>query len=90
MTGKIRTAVVLALASTLGACGVGPGITGNSTGGIIPWSPANQAYARDYAAEHCGYYGKVAELKPIYARDGEYITFRCNFPTDGPSFRYSR
>ena len=90
MTRVIRIAVVLVMACGLSACGVGPGITGNSTGGIIPWSPANQAYARDYASEHCAAYGKNAELMPIYARPGEYITFRCNFPTEGPSFRYSR
>ncbi len=90
MTAKFRIAVALAMGCGLSACGVGPGVTGNSTGGIIPWTPANQTYARDYASEHCAAYGKVAEMKPIYARPGEYITFRCNFPTDGPSFRYSR
>ena len=79
------------MACSLAACGVNSGLTGNSTGGIIQWTPENQKYARDYAAEHCGYYGKIAEMH--YAprpRPGEYISFTCQFPTDGPSFRYSR
>ncbi len=89
MTVKALAAVALALACSLAACGVSPGLTGNSTGGIIQWTPENQKYARDYAAEHCGYYGKVAEMKRPVPRPGEYISFTCQFPTDGPSFRYS-
>ena len=89
MTAKIWIALALAMALGLAACGVGPGLTGNSTGGIITWNPENQANARGYAAEHCGNYGKVAELQPIYARPGEYISFTCHFPEDGYSFRYS-
>jgi hypothetical protein len=89
MTNKMRIAIALAMASGLCGCGVGPGLTGNSTGGIITWSPENQAHARDYASEHCAYYGKVPEMGRIYARSGEYISFTCHFPNDGPSFRYS-
>jgi hypothetical protein len=89
MTAKARIAVALALACGLSACGTGPGLTGNSTGGIIPWSPENQANARGYAEEHCGAYGKVPELGRIYARPGEYISFTCHFANDGPSFRFS-
>ncbi len=89
MTATIRIAVALAMGCGLSGCGVGAGLTGNSTGGIIPWSPENQANARDYAAQHCGYYGKVPEMGRIYARPGEYISFTCHFANDGPSFRYS-
>ena len=67
MTAKIWIALAL-MALGLAACGTGPGLTGNTTGGIITWNPENQANARGYAAEHCGNYGKVAELQPIYAR----------------------
>ena len=89
MTAKIRIAVALAMACGLSACGTGPGLTGNSTGGIFPWNPENQANARAYAEEHCDAYGKVPELGRIYARPGEYISFTCHFANDGPSFRYS-
>jgi hypothetical protein len=89
MTRKTLAAIVLAMAPSLAAC-VGPGLTGNSTGGIIPWSPENQAVARDWAAQHCARYDKVAEMKRPYPRYGEYISFTCQFPTGGYSFRYSR
>ena len=93
MTVSVRNAVALAmacgLAFGLAGCGTGPGLTGNSTGGIIPWSPENQASAREYAEQHCGAFGKVPEIGKIYARPGEYISFTCHFPNDGPSFRYS-
>lgn len=90
MKSKALIAVGLILACGLAGCGVGPGLTGNSTGGIIPWTAENQAYARDYAGEHCARYGKDAELGRIYARPGEYISFTCQFPKPGPSFRYAR
>jgi hypothetical protein len=90
MTHKILLAIVFTMASGLAACGVGPGLTGNSTGGIIAWSPENQEVAREWAAQHCARYGKVAEMHRPYPRYGEYISFTCQFPSDGYSFRYSR
>jgi hypothetical protein len=83
-------AVVFAMVPSLAACGAGPGLTGNSTGGIIQWTPDNQKYARDYAAQHCGYYGKIAQIHWGTPRPGEYISFTCQFPTEGYDFRYSR
>ena len=88
MTSKVLIALVLAF--SLCGCGVGPGLTGNSTGGIIPWTPENQLVARDWAATHCAYYNKVAEMGRIYARYGEYISFICQFDKTGPSFRHAR
>ena len=90
MTAKARIAVALAMACGLSACGAGPGLTGNSTGGIVHWTPENQENARDYADEHCGAYGKIAEIGRIYARPGEYISFTCQFATERHDFRYSR
>ena len=89
MTHKVLTAIALAMAAGLAAC-VGPGLTGNDTGGIIPWSPENQVIAREWAEQYCGSYGKVAEMRWGLPRYGEYIAFDCIFPKRGPSFRYSR
>jgi hypothetical protein len=83
MARKFLTGSALVLAASLAGCGVGPGLTGNDSGGIIPWSPENQAAARDWAAEHCAYYGKVAHMQPIYRRYGQYISFTCSFPRGG-------
>jgi len=88
MTRIIRIAVVLATAASLTAC-VGPGLTGNSTGGIIPWSPENEALAHDAATVHCAQYGEVAEHFLMQRQYGQYISFDCRFEKTGPTFRYS-
>ena len=80
MIRKSLIALALAMAASLAGCGIGPGLTGNDSGGIIPWTPENQAVARDWAMQHCWYYGKVARIEAIHARYGEYISFTCQFP----------
>ncbi len=90
MTYTILTATTLVVACSIAGCGVGPGLTGNSTGGIIPWSPENQTVAREWAEQHCAQYGEVAEMHRGLPRYGEYIAFNCVFPKSGPSFRYAR
>jgi hypothetical protein len=57
--------------------GVGPGVTGNDTGGIIPWSPANEAHASALAAAHCARYNKYARPTSIVRQYGYYIGFEC-------------
>lgn len=69
---------MLALALLLTACaGPGPGLTGNDTGGIIAWSPASEAAARDWAGAHCARYRKYARLSSIVREYGNYISFAC-------------
>ncbi|HZD92375.1 MAG TPA: hypothetical protein VE224_19950 [Pseudolabrys sp.] len=75
-------ASVPASASLLGP---GPGLTGNSLGGIITWSPVHQRIARRWAADHCAQYGKVAQITSIYPRYGQYIGFDCRFPRKAPN-----
>ncbi len=55
------------------------GITGNDTGGIIPWSPENQRAAPDWAAEHCARYGKFAQITSNIHQYGYYIAFDCDW-----------
>jgi len=57
----------------------GPGVTGNDTGGIIPYSPANRVLVRDIAAAHCASYGKAFRITSVYAKYGQYIGFSCYF-----------
>ena len=80
MARKSLIGLALVAAASLAGCGVGPGLTGNDSGGIIPWSPQNQAVAHDWAVEHCAYYGKVARMQTVYRRYGQYISFTCQFP----------
>ncbi len=57
-----------------------PGINGNDTGGIIPWSPANEQLAIDLSGAHCASYGKIAQLTSVYRQPGHYIGFACVLP----------
>jgi hypothetical protein len=74
----VFVALVGSVLLTTGAS-AGPWVTGNDTGGIIPYSPANRALARDIAAEHCGWYGKYARITSVYPQYGQYIAFSCRF-----------
>ena len=57
--------------------GVGPGVTGNDTGGIIPYSPAVEHVYRDLAAAHCARWGRLSHVTSVHRRYGEYISFSC-------------
>lgn len=57
--------------------GVGPGVTGNDTGGIIPYSPAVEHVYRDLAAAHCAQWGRLSHITSVHRRYGDYISFSC-------------
>jgi len=74
--------MVLALgggAWALGAefAGPGPGITGNDTGGIFPYSPAVEADYRQIAEGHCARWGRLAKVTSIHRTYGDYVSFVC-------------
>ena len=52
-------------------------VDGNDTSGIIPWSRANEATAREAAGAHCAHYGKYARITGVDRRYGQYISFNC-------------
>jgi hypothetical protein len=54
-------------------------LTGNDTGGIIPWSPEHQLEAQEWADYHCARYHKFAQITSIRAQYGDYIAFDCNW-----------
>lgn len=73
--------LIFVLAGLSGACaGPGPGITGNYTGGIMPWSPVNEQSAFALSDAHCAQYGKIAQVTSVYRQPGNYIAFDCLFP----------
>jgi hypothetical protein len=57
--------------------GVGPGVTGNDTGGIIPYSPAVERIYRGLAAAHCAQWGRLSHITSVQRRYGDYISFVC-------------
>jgi hypothetical protein len=54
-----------------------PRVTGNDTGGIIPYSPAIEPIYRDMAADHCARWGRLSHITSIKRRYGEYVSFVC-------------
>ena len=71
-------AVMLAL-STFPA-NAGEALTGNDTGGIIPWSQSIAMRYRPIAADHCARFDKISVVTSVHRRYGDYVGFRCYFP----------
>lgn len=57
--------------------GPGPGITGNDTGGIIPYSPAVGRIYRKLAADYCASWGRFSHVTSVHRQYGDYISFVC-------------
>jgi hypothetical protein len=75
-----KAVVALGIGLVASACmGPGPGVTGNDTGGIIPWSPINHQMAEELAANHCAFYKKRARITSVRAQYGDYIAFACSW-----------
>lgn len=55
------------------------GVTGNDTGGIIPWSPEIRRTYRAIAAAHCAQYNKHARITSVHAWYGDFVAFRCRW-----------
>ena len=56
-----------------------PAIKGNDTGGIIAYTVATEADARQIAVDHCASYGKVVKFLAVDAQYGGYISFACRW-----------
>jgi hypothetical protein len=78
MTTKI-CALIFLLAG-LSAAQAQPYPYGNDIGGIISWSPENEALALPAAQGHCAAWGKLARITSVYRQYGHYIGFSCAFP----------
>jgi hypothetical protein len=70
--------LVGALGILLACCsGPGRGITGNDTGGIIPYSPDIDPGYREMADGHCARWGRLAHITSVHRKYGDYIGFSC-------------
>jgi hypothetical protein len=65
---------------------IGP-FKGNDTGGIIAYSLASQADARQLAVDHCAAYGKVVKFLAVQPYDGGYLSFACRWVPYGAAER---
>jgi hypothetical protein len=64
-----------------------PAFKGNDTGGIIAFSLAQTADARQMAVEHCASYGKVAKFLAVDRQYGGYLSFACRWVPYGSAER---
>jgi hypothetical protein len=70
--------IVVALGILLSACaGPGSGITGNDTGGIIPYSPDVKRTYRELAAAYCARWDRLSHVTSVHRKYGDYISFVC-------------
>ncbi|RZN18020.1 hypothetical protein [Bradyrhizobium sp. Leo121] len=64
-----------------------PPFKGNDTGGIIAYSLAQQADARQLAVDHCASYGKVVKFLAVQPYEGGYVSFSCRWVPWGAAER---
>ena len=64
-----------------------PAFKGNDTGGIIAYSVAQQADARQLAVDHCARYGKVVKFLAVDPQYGGYLSFSCRWVPYGAEQR---
>jgi hypothetical protein len=64
-----------------------PEFRGNDTGGIIAYSLASRADARQLAVDHCASYGKVVKFLAADAQYGGYVSFACRWVPYGANNR---
>jgi hypothetical protein len=57
--------------------GPGPMVTGNNTGGIFPYRPAEPGTYGDIAESFCARYGRLAKVTSIHRIYGDYVSFVC-------------
>lgn len=80
MSLAARVAQGLAFGLLLASCaGPGAGVTGNDTGGIIPFASIDRDAARDLAVQHCARYGKYPRATGVDRQYGGYYSFACRF-----------
>jgi len=57
--------------------GPGPGITGNDTGGIFPYSPDVEGSYQQISEGYCARWGRMAKVTSIHRKYGDYVSFVC-------------
>lgn len=76
----MRHAVPLIALLLLSGCGTGPGLTGNDTGGIIPYANYDRTAATEMAAAHCARFNKLTKATAVDPQYGGYYSFACVWP----------
>jgi hypothetical protein len=83
--------VALAASISVGATGVAlatwagpaspagprPGITGNDTGGIFPYSPDLEGVYGQIAQDYCARWHRLSKVTSVHRMYGDYVSFVC-------------
>jgi hypothetical protein len=78
--------VALTLVLTLCAVGAaaangllvpGSGITGNDTGGILPYTPDVATTYKQIASDYCARWGRLYHITSVHPVYGDYIAWVC-------------
>lgn len=59
-----------------------PPFKGNDTGGIMAWASVAHLSYREVVAiadTHCAAYDKVARIRSVHPRYGDYVSFSCEW-----------
>jgi hypothetical protein len=57
--------------------GPGPGVTGNDTGGIFPYSPDVEKIYQQIAADYCAKWHRLSHVTSVHRKYGDYVSFVC-------------
>ena len=79
LVGALAAVLSLAAAGVALATWAGPGpwITGNDTGGIIPYSPDLEGVYQQVAQDYCARWHRLSHVTSVHRVYGDYISFVC-------------
>jgi hypothetical protein len=63
--------------ATAAVSGPWPSISGNSTGGIIPYRPDLEGLYPQIANDYCASWGRLSHVTSVHRRYGDYVSFVC-------------
>jgi hypothetical protein len=79
IVGALAAALSIGATDTVlaGFAGPGPWITGNDTGGIIPYSPDLEGVYQQMAQDYCARWRRLSHITSVHRVYGDYISFVC-------------
>ena len=77
LAAAIGVLMLGANAATAAISGPWPSISGNDTGGIIPYRPDLEGVYPQIARDYCATWGRLSHVTSVHRRYGDYISFVC-------------
>jgi hypothetical protein len=77
LVAAIFVATLGVSAAAAAISGPWPSISGNDTGGIIPYAPNLEGLYPQIAGDYCASWGRLSHVTSVHRRYGDYISFVC-------------